>query len=213
MYISTTYWTLIILLERPFLSTGHLSFVLDQASQALGEGKCATAALKIWGLVKAYKGAFTLRRAPYLLSYATYSAVIVILFLYQTPQNRARFSECIPFFWSALLDLQQGCNAGLKKPLKILKTLMGRLGEEMPYLVSIERESRSYGSGTVSFTPDGVRCDVQGDAGLGENREGMPTLEFLQNLELDTWNNQEWLDTVAGDQGVNDSIYGLFMSG
>ncbi|KAI9752411.1 MAG: hypothetical protein M4579_005635 [Chaenotheca gracillima] len=187
----------------------HLRFDPDTCPtppphQALGESRCATAALNIWGLVKAYKTAFTLKRAPFLLSYATYSAVLVIL--HQTREARSKFSESIPFFWSALLDLQRGCNAGLKKPLKILKELMRRLGEDMPPMALEDKETRASNLG--HGRPDGAS---EGDVSMGDYREGMLNLDVLQNLEPDLWNNQSWLDSIAGDQGwLDDSIYGLF---
>ncbi|BCS25443.1 fungal specific transcription factor domain-containing protein [Aspergillus puulaauensis] len=206
----TTYWTLKILLERPFLNTGHLNFILDPTTQSNGEEKCTTAAVKIYGFVKAYHQSFTLRRAPYLLCYAIYSAVLVIL--RQTRQDRARFSECIPFFWSALIELQQGCNAGLKKPLSILKALMTRLGEDIPGLYrSVRERSRAGlhgadGADGEEATVDDIHFLSQGYAGETLNSE------LLQSLDLDFINSEQWFNTV-GDEGLlDDSMYGLFTS-
>lgn len=202
-----------ILLERPFLSTGHLSSIFDKNSQAIGAQKCTTAALKIWNLVKAYKIAFTLRRAPYLLSYAIYSAVLVIL--HQTDEDNTRFLECMPFFWSALLDLQQGCNSGLKKPLTILKALMQKLGKDLPYWVSIEEERRHGALGTenMGFGADINGIEHRGGQFVVEHGVDMPGLEFLHDANLDIWTNSQWLDTIASEQGLtDDSMYGLFTS-
>ncbi|KAL9570281.1 hypothetical protein ACKAV7_005584 [Fusarium commune] len=65
---------------------------------------------------------FTLRRAPFLLSYAVYSAVIVIL--RQERHERGQFTEPISFFWTCLSELQVGCNFGLKKPLSVLQDMV-----------------------------------------------------------------------------------------
>lgn len=122
---STIYWTLVILVEQAFLKRSHFSFTLDEELQDESRQKCIEAALQIWKLVEAYKDAFTLRRAQYGISYATYCAVLVIL--QQTNQNCEEYIECIRFFWLALLEFQRGCNSGLKRPLRLLKSLMGRL--------------------------------------------------------------------------------------
>lgn len=73
----------------------------------------------------AYKEAFTLRRAQYGLAYATYCAVLVML--QHTDQNSDEYVECIRFFWLALLEYQRGCNFGLKRPLRLLRSLMRRI--------------------------------------------------------------------------------------
>jgi len=72
--------------------------------------------------VSAYRDAFTLRRAPFLLSYAIYSAVTVIL--QQERNERGQFTDIISFFWTCLSELQRGCNFGLKKPLSILQEMV-----------------------------------------------------------------------------------------
>lgn len=117
---STTYWTLIILLEQPFITPDASS--VDSELQNDGTEKCIEAAIQIWRLVKAYKEAFTLRRAQYSIAYATYCAALVML--KQCPRDRAGYIQCVQFFWDALLEFQRGCSAGLKKPLRLLKSLM-----------------------------------------------------------------------------------------
>lgn len=201
---------MIILAERPFLRNGHLDFVSDQQSQIEGEERCATAALKIWRLVEAYRTAFTLRRAQYLISYATYSAVLVIL--QQTHQKRHRFSESLPFFWSALLDFQKGCNIGLKKPLKILKTLLQRLEEASESSEGPEKgTTASYTPGKGPLTMCGTRYDVNREAAPEANIADFSTTESLQRLEIDMW-NPPWLDAFSGEDALlDDSMYGLFM--
>lgn len=46
--------------------------------------------------------------------------------LQQTPLDCEEHIRCIRFFWHALLEFQRGCNSGLKRPLRLLKSLMGR---------------------------------------------------------------------------------------
>jgi hypothetical protein len=110
---------LIILLEQPFIKHDVSA---DSELQEDGTEKCIEAAIQIWRLVQAYREAFTLRRAQYSISYATYCAALVML--KQCPRDRVEYIQCVHFFWDALLEFQRGCSAGLKKPLKLLKSLM-----------------------------------------------------------------------------------------
>ncbi|OJJ54514.1 hypothetical protein ASPSYDRAFT_61116 [Aspergillus sydowii CBS 593.65] len=118
----TTFHALTILLNRAFLEEGHLRRHSDEGSRERSEQACISSALAIQKFVRAYKKAFTLRRAPFLLSYAVYSAVIVIL--RQERHERGQFMEPISFFWTCLSELQGGCNFGLEKPLSILRDMV-----------------------------------------------------------------------------------------
>ncbi|OJJ07670.1 hypothetical protein ASPVEDRAFT_88908 [Aspergillus versicolor CBS 583.65] len=118
----TTFHALTILLNRAFLEEGHLRRHSDESSRERSEQACISSALAIQKFVRAYKKAFTLRRAPFLLSYAVYSAVIVIL--RQERHERGQFMEPISFFWTCLSELQGGCNFGLEKPLSILRDMV-----------------------------------------------------------------------------------------
>lgn len=122
---STTYWTLVILTEQPFLKIGQFDFTPDASSQEAARTRCTEAALKIWKILEAYEKAFTFRRAQYGISYAAYCAVLIML--QHAPQDQAEYFDCIQFFWKALLDHQKGCSQGLKRPLQLLKSLMQRV--------------------------------------------------------------------------------------
>lgn len=126
---SAIYWALVILTEQAFLNRGRPSSPLptsfESSAQDESRQRCIDAALRIWKLVEAYKKTFTLRRAQYGISYATYCAVLVIL--QHTDQACDEHIECIRFFWQALLEFQRGCNYGLKRPLRLLKSLMSRM--------------------------------------------------------------------------------------
>lgn len=122
---STTFHVLTILLHRAFLEQGHLRRHSNDAGKRRGEEACVRSALMIQKYVRMYRNAFTLRRAPFLLSYAVYSSVTVIL--HQEQQNRGQFTDTISFFWSCLHELQRGCNFGLKKPLSILRDMAHEL--------------------------------------------------------------------------------------
>jgi len=162
-------------------------------------------------LIDAYKTAFTLRRAPYLLSYAAYSAIVVLLT--QTQPESPLFVECIQFFWFALLDLQRGCNSGLGKPLKILQKLMQRLGKTIPgwdpRVPGVPRGSLPQPS-----------CDdheKRARYGLGASQPDgdLPAADFLfyQGMGIDN-GREDWLESAMNSEGLmDDSLFGLFTSG
>ncbi|KAJ9612131.1 hypothetical protein H2200_003728 [Cladophialophora chaetospira] len=136
--LSSSYQTLNILVQRPFLATGHLKKHSDADEKSAGEKICLDAALAISKLIKAYKATFSLRRAPYLLSYAAYSAAVVLL--HKGNPERTHLRDEITFFWTALCELQRGCNFGLHKPLSVLRQMMRELGENVP----LETEDSGY---------------------------------------------------------------------
>jgi hypothetical protein len=141
--------------------------------------------------------------------------------LHQTDEDNTKFVECMPFFWEALRDLQRGCNSGLKKPLQILKALIQRLGKDARYWGTMEEDR----GGRGEVENGGLSGSVNnGYGGAEENGEGMEGFQFqfsalgeglhgLQGADIDMWTKPQWLDTIAGDQGLmDDSMYGLFTS-
>ncbi|POS77043.1 hypothetical protein DHEL01_v204560 [Diaporthe helianthi] len=123
----TTYHVLNILLQRPFLDGGYLQEGISEPNKKRNEESCADSALAIWKLVSAYRDTFTLRRAPFLLSYAVYSSVVVMLRRSKTEPER--FKGPIAFFLTALSELQRGCNFGLRKPVSIIRDMLSELGD------------------------------------------------------------------------------------
>ncbi|KAF2111846.1 fungal-specific transcription factor domain-containing protein [Lophiotrema nucula] len=126
-YPHTTYHTLHILLYRPFLPEGHLR---NTASSSLPQPeikqRCVAAALRIYALAQAYRAAFTLTRAPYLFSYALFSAATVIPLLHW--EDQIERLKVIRFFLDALKEQQCGANSGLKKPIMIIRGMFERAG-------------------------------------------------------------------------------------
>lgn len=198
---------MLILLQQPFLANGHLSKHFEESEQIAGRRICVDAALAIWRLVESYKTTFTLRRAPYLISYAVYSAVVVIL--NQSLIERAQFINCVGFFWSALFDLQRGCNFGLQKPLAILREMMHQLSE------SILRPAEQQGKGSI-----GSRTIEKSGEQLKDSHDGYET--GLRGNHAPLADFQPWNPFSTVDQGVlntgaevedwplNDALYGLF---
>ncbi|KAF9874234.1 nitrogen assimilation transcription factor nira [Colletotrichum karsti] len=193
--------TLVILTEQAFLNRGHFSFSLEQEAQNETRERCIQAALHIWQLVEAYKKAFTLRRAQYGISYASYCAVVVIL--QQTDHDSDEYIDCIRFFWRALLEYQKGCNYGLQKPLKLLKSLMRRL-ENVSQNINMDETETETWQGVGSF-------QAELDSILGSDMHTQGT--------INEWNGAAWdfapnngplgYDTMFGV--ATDSIFGFCM--
>lgn len=180
------------------MSNGHLSACEEQSSRAIVERECASAALKVWGLVKAYKDTFTLRRAPYILCFAAYHAVQLLV---HAREVRVNFPDCLPYLWSALIDLKHGNHAGLTKPLQSLKS---KLSEVVPTAApEVPEDSHRH--------PDSWgRPNGGGLMDVNENAPGITNADFLQNLDFQAWNTPYWLDSVVGNQLLQeDTAFGL----
>lgn len=208
MNLSIIHNALQILLQRPFLGSGHLSKASEDGDRVAGEQACIDAALAIWHLVESYKTAFTLRRAPYIISYSVYSATVAIL--NQTLFERSRFTQCMSFFWSALTDLRRGSNSGLQKPLDILRDMMTKFGEDIP------RPTTQDGLASLDFMALEKVGHVMGDdlanqpAGLAEDENQWINNDSQQWGPLGGWEAGNYSGT-DDDWPLNDTLYGLFM--
>lgn len=108
-------------MHRALTEEGHLRRHTDSDAKHVSEQECIASALAIQRYVHAYRETFSLRQAPFILCYAVYSAVAVIL--PQERHDRGNFTSIIAFFWTCLGELQHGCNLGLKKPLSVLRDM------------------------------------------------------------------------------------------
>ncbi|OQO00726.1 hypothetical protein B0A48_13217 [Cryoendolithus antarcticus] len=197
----TTYHVLNILLRRPFLEGGYLQDSTIADAGPSNDQSCTDSALAIWKLVSAYRDTFTLRRSPFLLSYAVYSAVVVIL---RQSKNAPpdHFQDAIGFFLTALSELQRGCNFGLRRPVAIIRDMMAELGSTQPPQYQPENQS-AFSSilEMCSFDPNSQYAPNNAASGM----EGCTFAQF-EPLPHDFFN-------VLDDQEqniVNDPLYGLF---
>ncbi|KAJ5669897.1 uncharacterized protein N7477_005260 [Penicillium maclennaniae] len=123
-----TFHMLHILLYRPFLAEGHLRhFELDENEP---RAICTSAAFQIYELAKAYRQAFTFRRATYMFSYSLFSAASIIPLKSSGEQTAVDTMQKViaAFFWTSLKELQNGANFGLRKPIMIIRSLFERAG-------------------------------------------------------------------------------------
>jgi hypothetical protein len=165
------------------------------------ENNCVASAIAIRKLVASYRDTFTLRRTPFLLSYAVYSAVIVILRQSKHDYSQ-QYKEAIRFFLLALAELQRGCNFGLRKPVAIIRKMISELGGHLSqFNSSTHSDTTAAQMGEMwSFqAPFSNMADLQTDF----------SVEFSSTL-LDS--SPDGLFDFHDDQGqtlTDDVLYGL----
>ena len=118
----TTFNALIILLHRPFIITGHLK---STDSPANSWERCITAARNITSLALAYRSAYSLRRANYMLSYAVYVACTIHARNPSIKETTRRGDATSPLtICLRCLDELAIPNCGVSAPAKIIRRLM-----------------------------------------------------------------------------------------
>jgi hypothetical protein len=124
------YNVLRILLHRPFVADGHL-YNTSRAISVNSFISCATAASDIVHLLRAYDKAFSVRRAPYLISYATYVAATIHA---RIAAKRGSGSDAHRSLETCLAVFRenQETNWAVRRANAIVQTLMKRLGVTMP---------------------------------------------------------------------------------
>lgn len=120
------YHVLIILLHRPFVADGHL-YSTSRSVSVDCFMKCASAASSIVLLLRAYHRAFSSRRAPYLISYATYVAATIHARIAAKRSHDSsahnNLATCL-----AVLNENQETNTAVSKAMMIMQSLTKRLG-------------------------------------------------------------------------------------
>lgn len=121
------YNVLLILLHRPFVSEGHLA-TPSVTSNAFSV--CTLAATDIVRLLVAYDRSFSIKRAPYLISYATYvAATIHVRIAAQKEVN----SEAHTYLAGCLKVFKQNqeTNAAVRRAHAVINNLMKKLKVEV----------------------------------------------------------------------------------
>lgn len=123
------YNVLLILLHRPFVAEGHLH--TNDLSVAVSSFTiCTAAANRIIYLLRAYDQAFSIRRAPYLISYATYvAATIHVRVAAQREggsQAHASLRTCLDIF-----QKNKETNWAVRRAENVILHLMDRMGVDL----------------------------------------------------------------------------------
>lgn len=159
--------------------------------------------MAIQSYARKYRETFTLRRAPFLLSYAVYSAVSAIL--HQEQSVRRQHAETISFFWTCLNELHRGSGFGLKKTLSILQDMIREL--QVSVEDGIPEQALQPSLDESAFRMFDLDHGV-GNADLsGHSDWGMSDSQLLYGVspvgDLTFMNEQE--------RGISgDALYGLF---
>lgn len=133
------YNVLLILLHRPFVAEGHLH-TTDLSVAVSSFTTCTTAANRIIHILQAYDHAFSIRRAPYLISYATYVAATIYVRVAAQRKDGSRahsnLRTCLDIF-----QKNQGTNWAVRRAKNVIVHLMDRMGVDLstPHQ---EREAR-----------------------------------------------------------------------
>jgi hypothetical protein len=142
------YNVLMILLHRPFVADGHL-YSTSRAISVNSFMSCATASNQIIHLLRAYDKAFSVRRAPYLISYATYVAATIHarIAAKRGPGSDAHSSleACLAVFRE-----NQETNWAVRRANAIVQGLMKRLGVTVSEHGELQLERDTSGSSSQS---------------------------------------------------------------
>lgn len=134
MNLHNTYHSLVILLNRPFVSDGHLrSFESNTDTAVLCWSKCTLAARYITSIIASYRSACGLRGAPYLTAYAAYVSCTIHVRNAALERGRSA-SDSRASLLSTLraLDEMSTPNPGTVKPAEIIRRLMRKHGVSEP---------------------------------------------------------------------------------
>ncbi|KAL5359036.1 fungal-specific transcription factor domain-containing protein [Aspergillus floccosus] len=168
----TTYNALVILLHRPFIGTGQ------PASDSWE--RCLTAARNITSLALAYRSAYSLRRANYLLSYALYVACTIHARNPAIRESTRRKEASSPLtVCLRCLDELAVPNCGVSTPARIIRRLMEANGMD------------AEGGDDVNFQesfPVDMNLDFQMLPGLdfrvGQDSENLMLHDFNPDVDL-----------------------------
>lgn len=122
MALNVLYHSLIILLHRPFISDGHLRSAVVPASSWQ---RCSSAARSITRIALCYQSIYTLRSAPYILSYAVYVACTIhVRNAAATEMDHPGENSQLLSSSLKMLDELSRANTGVSRPASIIRKLM-----------------------------------------------------------------------------------------
>ncbi|OJJ68355.1 hypothetical protein ASPBRDRAFT_33628 [Aspergillus brasiliensis CBS 101740] len=153
------YNVLVILLHRPFVSEGHLH-TADPSVAMSSFTTCTTAASSIIQLLQAYDNTFSIRRAPYLISYATYVAATIFV---RVAAQRERVSRAHTNLRSCLdiFKKNQETNWAVRRAHNVILHLMDRMGVRLDDCTAIADDS----PGRMEHRTDQVTMSAEGSLG------------------------------------------------
>ncbi|KAJ5374047.1 hypothetical protein N7517_006053 [Penicillium concentricum] len=182
MNLHGIYNSLIILLHRPFISDGHLRSITTSASSW---SRCTVAANNITSISLAYKSAYGLHGAPYILSYAIYVACTIHV---RNAFANAHHKEHVSRLAAGLtcLDEISVANPGVCRPASIIR----KLAEASKLDLSVVHTMTPASQVEIISPVDGLNGGFELDAivGMFPSRSSVfgNGLEFSTGQEQDT---------------------------
>ncbi|KIW13395.1 hypothetical protein PV08_08583 [Exophiala spinifera] len=128
--LMAVYNVLLILLHRPFVADGHL-YNNARSIPVNSLLTCANAATQIVGLLRAYDKAYSVLRAPYLISYATYVSATIHVRI-AAKRNAASDAHKSLGACLAVLGQNQETNFAARRAKAIVEGLISRLNVQLP---------------------------------------------------------------------------------
>ena len=162
------YNVLLILLHRPFVAEGHLH-TTDPSVAISSFTTCTAAATSIVNILQAYDQAFSIRRAPYLISYATYVAATIHV---RVAAQRGGGSRAHSNLWTCLDIFQknQETNWAVRRARNVILHLMDRMA------VDIGSQHRQRGDARLGHDTNEQMEDSQNQPNLGSESLGLGAL-------------------------------------
>lgn len=120
------YHVLRILLNRPFVADGHL-YNTSRSISVNSFITCASAADSIVDVLRTYDRVFSVRHAPYLISYATYVAATIHVRIAAKRSTESQARECLEICMSVFRENRE-TNWAVRRAQTIVEGLMTRLG-------------------------------------------------------------------------------------
>ncbi|KXH57376.1 fungal specific transcription factor [Colletotrichum salicis] len=120
------YHVLTILLNRPFVADGHL-YNTSRSTSVNSFITCASAADSIVSVLRVYDRVFSVRHAPYLISYATYVAATIHVRITAKRSTESEARECLETSMSVFRENQE-TNWAVRRAQTIVEGLITRLG-------------------------------------------------------------------------------------
>lgn len=119
------YNVLLILLHRPFVAEGHLH-TTDPSIAISSFTTCTAAAARIVKILQAYDHAFSIMRAPYLISYATYVAATIYVRVAAQQRGGSRAHSCLRTCLE-IFQKNQETNWAVRRAKNVILHLMDRM--------------------------------------------------------------------------------------
>lgn len=152
------YHVLTILLHRPFVTDGHL-YNTSRSISVNSFITCASAADSIVSVLRTYDKEFSVRHAPYLISYATYVAATIHVRIAAKRSTEPQARECLETCMSVFRENRE-TNWAVRRAQAIVEGLMTRLGVSLgqSHDNSQPRDRTPHTTRRRSPVPNGVDC-------------------------------------------------------